>query len=138
MSKSTKKLAKQRVRAEARRLGIRLPQTRRTTLHSTDILQTVESSAISTALWYFGLAITGVAVSLISPYASGLFSLFQILLLVKDMGDADDRHRLLQNFIGGLLNGLIGWGLNDGLVWIGGVAVCIIVLAKTYDEFVAS
>ena len=56
-------------------------------------------------------------------------------MLVKDIGDADDKHRLLQNFVAGFLNGLVGWVLIDGLVWMGGVLVCVVVIAVALDEF---
>ena len=133
MSPSSKRRAIKTLTAQARKMG-QIPKVRRR-VSKPNYLEQIKTTAISTVAWYFGLATTGFVVSFFSPLASGLFSISQILMLVKDIGDADDKHRLLQNIVAGFLNGLIGWALGDGLVWIGGVVVCFIAIAVAFDAF---
>lgn len=133
LSPSAKAKAIRTLKAQARKMG-QLPKVRQRTPNP-NYLEQIQRTTVSTVSWYIALSAIGFAVSFISPLASGLFTISQLLMLVKDIGDADDKHRLLQNFVAGFLNGLVGWVLIDGLVWMGGVLVCVVVIAVALDEF---
>ena len=69
-----------------------------------------------------------------SQVTTSFFSLGQIILLLKDFGDADKSRRLLSNFIAALVNGLIGWATGDGWYTLGAVVVGLIVIIKFMDK----
>ncbi len=73
------------------------------------------------------------AVASLNPVTSGFFSLAQVLMLWKDIGDAEKPHRLLQNFIAALVNGLVGWAVGDYFAYAGGVVVGAVIFAKALD-----
>jgi hypothetical protein len=127
-----KRKALSKLRVQAERMG-QLPKARRHRNSNSDYFQTIKRSSISTFLWFVGLSAVGFFASF-NQATTSFFSLGQIFLLLKDIGDTDKSRRLLSNFVAALMNGLIGWATGDGWYTLGAVVVGLIVIMKAVDN----
>lgn len=104
--------------------------TRRHGFHIEDsTFDTVKSAALTAVFWYVGLLVVG---ALLAPYPfpSAMFALIQILLLMGDLGEAQNSQKHLAIFIGAFFNFLIGAALHDPIVWGFAILVMGTAIAK--------
>jgi hypothetical protein len=131
MSPSTKRKALAKLQRQAERRGLLGKKVRDHWNPRLSGFQTAKHTVVSTITVYGVLSLVGFGASFV-PLATAAFALFQLWMLLRDVEGADDRHRLLQNFIASSINISIGWVLKDpwGLV---SVAPLFLVIAKVLE-----
>jgi len=122
MSKFSKEKAMSTLQKQAERRGLLPKLHRRTRQPKVAIGQPVSQLVVSPIVWYFVLTIGSFLMSF-SPLTSSVFSFLQVGMLLTDVEEAEQGHKLLQNTIGALITFGIGRALSDLFAWGGAIIV---------------
>jgi hypothetical protein len=134
MSARTKRKAMLKLQRQINKLG-KLPKAKATRQPKVDLGHKVSQSILSPIVWYFVVTIGSIVMSF-NPLSSAVFSTLQIGMLLTDVEEAEQGHKLLQNTIGALITFGLGRAFNDLFAWGSAVIVLgvisIVVMGKVW------